>query len=321
MLGRHWTTADVPGQAGRTAVVTGGNTGLGLEVARVLARAGARVVIAARDPEKAKWAVADIATGVRRAQMTSAQRASGANGAAPALVETVRLDLASLASVREAAAELRERCARIDLLVNNAGVMMTPFSRTEDGFERQIGTNHLGPFAFTGLLLDRITRRVVTVASIVHRRGTIDFGSFTSDSGYRRSGAYAQSKLANLLFTYELERRLEKAGSTTIALAAHPGYSTTGLDRYLPSLVQAGARATAPLIAQSPARGALPVLRAATDPDAKGGQFWGPDGLAQLKGYPRLVKSSARSHDARLAMRLWEESERLTGVIPRVRES
>ena len=319
MLGRHWTTADVPGQAGRTAVVTGGNTGLGLEVARVLARAGARVIIAARDPEKAKWAVADIATGMRRAQMTSAQRASGANGAQPALVETVRLDLASLASVREAAAELSERCDRIDLLINNAGVMMTPFTRTEDGFELQIATNHLGPFAFTTLLLDRVTRRVVTVASIVHRRGTIDFGSFTSDRGYNRSAAYAQSKLANLLFTYELQRRLEKAGATTIALAAHPGYSTTALDRYLPPLVRAGARATAPLLAQSPVRGALPILRAATDPDARGGQFWGPDGLTQMRGYPKLVRSSARSHDAKLAGRLWDESERLTGVIPRVR--
>jgi NAD(P)-dependent dehydrogenase (short-subunit alcohol dehydrogenase family) len=321
MLGRHWTTADVPGQAGRTAVVTGGNTGLGLEVARVLARAGARVIIAARDAEKAKWAVADIATGIRRAQMTSAQRASGANGAVPALVETVRMDLTSLASVRDAAAELRERCDRIDLLVNNAGVMMTPFTRTEDGFELQIGTNHLGHFAFTGLLLDRITRRVVTVTSIVHRQGTIDFGSFTSDRGYRRSGAYAQSKLANLLFTYELQRRLAKAGATTIALAAHPGYSNTGLGRNLPRLLLAGTRVVNTFMAQSPARGALPILRAATDPDAKGGQFWGPDGLTQMKGYPRLVKSSARSHDAELARRLWDESERLTGVIPRVRES
>ncbi len=314
MLGRHWTTADVPGQAGRVAVVTGGNSGLGLEVARVLARAGARVIIAARDPEKAKWAVADIATGIRRAQMTSAQRASGANGTKTAQVETVRLDLASLASVREAADELKRRCERIDLLVNNAGVMMTPFTRTEDGFELQIGTNHLGHFAFTGLLMARITRRVVTVASIVHRQGTIDFGSFTSDKGYRRSGAYAQSKLANLLFTYELQRRLAAAGSSTLALAAHPGYSSTGLDRYLSSPLRAGARVAAPFIAQSPAQGALPILRAATAPDVKGGQFYGPDGLAQMKGYPKLVHSSALSHDEKLAAALWEESEKLTGV-------
>jgi len=314
MLGRHWTAADVPGQAGRVAVVTGGNTGLGLEVARVLARAGARVVIAARDPEKAKWAVADIATGMRRAQMTSAQRASGANGTKTAQVETVRLDLASLASVREAADELKNRCERIDLLVNNAGVMMTPFTRTEDGFELQIGTNHLGHFAFTGLLLDRITRRVVTVASIMHRRGTIDFGSFTSDKSYNRSDAYAQSKLANLLFTYELRRRLERAGSTTIALAAHPGYSSTGLGRNLPPLVRAGVHLANAVVAQNPAHGALPILRAATDPDAKGGQFYGPDGFAQRKGYPKLVHSSARSHDTKLAAALWEESERLTGV-------
>ena len=251
---------------------------------------------------------------MRRAQMTSAQRASGANGTVTALVETLRLDLASLASVREAADELKQRCDRIDLLINNAGVMMTPFARTEDGFELQFGTNHLGPFAFTGLLIDRITGRVVTVASIVHRQGHVDFGSFTSDKGYSRSGAYAQSKLANLLFTYELERRLEKAGTTTIALAAHPGYSTTGLARNLPKLVQAGVSVTSPFVAQSPARGALPILRAATDPDAKGGQFYGPDGVTQMKGYPKLVRSNARSHDAKLAAALWAESERLTGV-------
>jgi NAD(P)-dependent dehydrogenase (short-subunit alcohol dehydrogenase family) len=314
VAGRHWTTADVPGQAGRTIVVTGGNTGLGLEVARVLARAGARVIIAARDPEKSKRAVADIATGVRRAQMTSAQRASVADGTAAALVETVRLDLASLASVREAADDLRQRCPRIDVLINNAGVMMTPFARTEDGFELQVGTNHLGPFAFTGLLLDQITERVVTVSSVVHWRGRIDLASFTSDRGYSRTGAYAQSKLANLLFTYELQRRLAAAHATTIALAAHPGYASTGLTRNLPSLIQAGSRMAEAIAGHNADRGALPILRAATDPDAKGGEYYGPGGPGQLKGLPRRVGSSSRSRDEDVARRLWTESERLTGV-------
>jgi NAD(P)-dependent dehydrogenase (short-subunit alcohol dehydrogenase family) len=295
MAERHWTTADVPDQAGRTAVVTGGNTGLGFQVARVLAKHGARVVIASRDARKA------------------AEAAAGIPGA-----ETVRLDLASLASVREASAELRDRYEKLDLLINNAGIMMTPYARTEDGFELQFGTNHLGPFAFTGLLLDRLMSlpgaRIVTVSSVVHRQGQIDFEDLTSERRYGRSAAYGRSKLANLLFTYELQRRLAAAHAEAIALAAHPGYSNTQLDRNLPPLIRAATRAVVPFTAQSAEMGALPLLRAATDPKARGGEYYGPGRLRQMRGYPRLVTSSALSHDEELARRLWAESERLTGV-------
>ena len=292
---RRWTAADAPDQAGRTAIVTGGNTGLGFQVARVLAGRGARLVIASRDTRKAADAAAAI---------------PGA--------ETVRLDLASLASVREAAAQLRDRYEKLDLLINNAGVMMTPYARTEDGFELQFGTNHLGPFALTGLLLDRLANvpgaRIVTVSSMVHRQGKIDFDDLTSERRYGRSAAYGRSKLANLLFTYELQRRLAAAHAQAIALAAHPGYASTGLARNLPPLMRAGARAIVPFIAQSAEMGALPIIRAATDPSAHGAEYYGPGGMTQMKGYPRLVTSSKLSYDEELAGRLWTESERLTGV-------
>jgi NAD(P)-dependent dehydrogenase (short-subunit alcohol dehydrogenase family) len=312
---RHWTAAQVPSQAGRVAVVTGGNTGLGFQVARVLARAGARVIIASRDPDKAKHALAEIVTWVRRARLAGGQR----DGGEVPVIETVRLDLASLASVREAADDLRSRLDRLDLLINNAGVMMTPFARTEDGFELQLGTNHLGPFAFTGLLISRMVHvpgaRVVTVSSIVHRRGRIDVANLTSERGYSRSGAYGRSKLANLLFTYELQRRLTRAGAEAVALAAHPGYASTGLTRNLPAPMRAGSRAIEPFFSQTAEMGALPIIRAATDPGARGGEYYGPGGLTQAKGYPELVSSSARSRDEQLARGLWAESERLTGVI------
>jgi len=316
MAKRGWTTADVPAQSGRTVVVTGGNTGLGFEVARVLARAGARVVIAARDTDKARHAIAEIATGVRRARQAAGFR----NGPAAA-VESVRLDLTSLASVKEAAEECRSRYDRVDLLVNNAGVMMTPYARTEDGFELQFGTNHLGPFAFTGLLLDHMANvpgaRIVTVSSVMHRRGQLDIDTLAAQQGhdgYNRTAAYARSKLANLLFTYELQRRLQAADGQAVALAAHPGYAITGLTRNLPPLQRAGERVIAPLLAQNAEMGALPIIRAATDPDAHGGEYYGPGNAMQTKGRPRLVGSSHRSHDAELARRLWAESERMTGV-------
>ena len=298
---RLWTSADLPDQGGRTAVVTGGNGGLGFEVARVLAGHGARVVLACRDPAKGAAAVARIA----------------AAGRLPAPEpEVVPLDLASLASVRAAATVLQDRFGTVDLLINNAGVMMTPYSRTEDGFELQFGTNHLGPFALTGLLLAGISGRIVTVSSIYHRRGRIDFGTLAGQQrGYRRPTAYAQSKLANLLFTYELQRRLTAAGRPApIALAAHPGYASTELTRYLPAVLRLGSRLVEPVIAQSAEMGALPLLRAATDPAARGGWYYGPSGVLQNKGYPVPTRSSARSHDADLAARLWAESEKLTGV-------
>ena len=291
-----WTTADIPDQTGRTAVITGANTGLGFETARALAAAGAHVVIAVRDTAKGKQAAAQL----------------------PGSVTVQELDLTSLASVREAAEALKGGHDKIDLLINNAGVMTTPKGTTKDGFELQFGTNHLGHFALTGLLLDAILdvegARIVTVSSNGHKMGgAIHFDDLQWERSYSRMGAYTQSKLANLLFTYELQRRLAPRGKT-IALAAHPGTSNTELARNLPSALQPAVTAVTGLIAQSPAGGALPSLRAATDPGALGGQYYGPDGIAQQKGSPVVVASSAQSYDLDLQRRLWAVSEELTGV-------
>jgi NAD(P)-dependent dehydrogenase (short-subunit alcohol dehydrogenase family) len=291
----HWTTTDIPDQSGRTAVVTGANTGLGYETAAALAARGAHVVLAVRNLDKGK-AAADLI----------ARRYPGAE------VSLQELDLTSLESVREAADQLRTAHDRIDLLVNNAGVMMTPKSTTKDGFELQFGTNHLGHFALTGRLLDRLLAtpgsRVVTVSSMGHRAGRIRFDDLQSESRYNRLSAYGQSKLANLLFTYELQRRL--AGTNTVAVAAHPGGSSSELSRYLPGAVQLVFRP----LEQDTEMGALPTLRAATDPDATGGQYFGPGGLAEMRGYPRVVASNGRSHDGAVQRRLWTVSEDLTGV-------
>jgi NAD(P)-dependent dehydrogenase (short-subunit alcohol dehydrogenase family) len=232
-------------------------------------------------------------------------------------LEVQQLDLTSLDSIRSAAEELRDRHERIDLLINNAGVMYTPRGTTADGFELQFGTNHLGHFAWTGLLIDRLLdvdgSRVVTVSSVGHRiRSRIDFDDLNAERGYHRVDAYGRSKLANLLFTYQLQHRLEAAGAPTVALAAHPGGSATELARHLP-----GARLFQPfvgLVAQSAAMGALPTLRAATDPTAEGGQYYGPSGFMESRGHPVLVESSARSHELPTQERLWTASEELTGV-------
>ncbi|MBO0681487.1 SDR family NAD(P)-dependent oxidoreductase [Mycolicibacterium sp. S2-37] len=293
----HWIAADIPDQTGRTAVITGANTGLGYETARALAGRGARVVLAVRNLDKGK-AAADLI----------ARRFPGAD------VAVQELDLTSLASVESAAEGLKAGNDRIDLLINNAGVMTTPKSTTQDGFELQFGTNHLGHFALTGRLLDRLLEtpgsRVVTVSSMGHRFALagIRFDDLQSERSYNRLRAYGQSKLANLLFTYELQRRL--TGRNTSALAAHPGASSSELARHLPAVVQ---RAFRPL-EQSTEMGALPTLRAATDPAALGGQYYGPDGLFQTGGHPKVVASNDRSHDVAMGQRLWTVSEQLTGV-------
>ena len=295
-MSARWTTDDVPGQQGRLAVVTGANTGLGFETAQALAARGASVVLAVRNVEKGKQAAARIAA------------------AAPGATVTVQeLDLSSLDSVRAAAAELRAGHPRIDLLICNAGVMYPPKQITSDGFELQFGTNHLGHFALTGLLLEQMLpvpgSRVVTVSSVGHRiRARINFDDLQWERSYSRVRAYGQSKLANLMFTYELQRRLSGAG-TTIAVAAHPGFAATELMRHTPM-----AAVVTPLFSQNAAMGALPVLRAATDPGVLGGQYYGPGGFLGLRGYPELAASSRRSHDAAVQRRLWAVSEDLTGV-------
>ena len=292
-----WTSDDVPSQEGRLAVVTGANTGLGFETARVLATRGASVVLAVRNIEKGRRAAARIV-----------DAAPGAN------VMVQPLDLASLDSIRAAAEELRSKHPRIDLLINNAGVMFTPKQTTRDGFELQFGTNHLGHFALTGLLLEQMLAvpgsRVVTVSSLLHRiRARVNFDDLQGERSYSTVGAYGQSKLANLLFTYELQRRLAGVG-TTISVAAHPGLADTELTRNTPEITAFFNR----LMSQKAAMGALPVLRAATDPGVLGGQYYGPGGFLGARGYPELAKSSGQSHDPTIASRLWAVSEELTGV-------
>ncbi len=292
-----WTTADIPDQTGRVAVITGANTGLGYETAAALAGKGARVVLAIRNLDKGKDAAALIL-----------KRNPGAD------VTLQELDLTSLESIRAAAEQLRADHDRIDLLINNAGVMWTPKSTTKDGFELQFGTNHLGHFAFTGLLLDRLLpvagSRIVTVSSVGHRiLADIHFDDLQWERSYNRVAAYGQAKLSNLLFTYELQRRLTSHG-TTLAAAAHPGGSSTELGRYLPFGLGRGFD----LISQDAAMGALPTLRAATDPAAQGGQYYGPDGFGGMRGYPKVVESNERSHDPERQRKLWAVSEELTGV-------
>jgi NAD(P)-dependent dehydrogenase (short-subunit alcohol dehydrogenase family) len=296
-----WTVADVPGQQGRTAVVTGANTGIGFEAAAVLAQRGAVTILASRDTAKAERAAARL------------------SAATPEVaVSVVRLDLASLDSVRAAAEQIRASHERIDLLINNAGLMMPRQGTTADGFELQFGTNHLGHFALTGLLLDRMLAvpgsRVVTVSSNGHRAGRINFADLQSERRYSRVRAYGQSKLANLMFTYELERRLRAAEAATIAVAAHPGTASTELTRHLPGLLQTAQNIAGGWFTQSATMGALPTLRAATDPAAAGGDYYGPGGWGQMTGYPVRVSSNSRSHDEAAQRRLWAESERLTGV-------
>ncbi|BBZ35485.1 SDR family NAD(P)-dependent oxidoreductase [Mycolicibacterium confluentis] len=301
-MSQKWTEADVPDQSGRVAVITGSNTGLGFQTARVLAARGAKVVLAVRNLDKGNAAAAQILGLVPRAD-----------------VSVQPLDLGSLQSVRTAASELKSAYPRIDLLINNGGVMYPPKQTTKDGFELQFGTNHLGHFALTGLLLENLLgvegSRVVVVASIAHNiRAGIHFDDLQWERSYNRVSAYGQSKLANLMFAYELQRRLAAASASTIAVAAHPGISNTELMRHVPGSNLPGYNAIAGLFTNSPAVGALASLRAATDPGVKGGQYYGPNGFRELRGYPVLVGSSRQSHDQDVQRRLWTVSEELTGV-------
>ena len=298
-----WTESNVPDQSGRLAIITGSNTGLGYDTARVLAARGAEVVMAVRDTAKGEAAAARIR-----------QLSPGAH------VTVHKLDLGSLASVREAGAELAAAYPRIDLLINNAGVMYPPKQTTSDGFELQFGTNHLGHFALTGLLLSNLLRvdgsRVVVVTSIAHNiKAKIDFNDLQWESRrYGRVASYGQSKLANLMFAYDLQRRLTAAKAETIAVAAHPGVAATELVRHVPGAGLPGVNWLSGKLLNSAEMGALPSLRAATDPAVRGGQYYGPDGFRELRGYPTLVSSSKQSQDVAIQERLWKVSEELTGV-------
>ena len=300
---QKWTAADVPDQSGRVAIVTGANTGIGYGAAAVLAGKGAHVVLAVRNLDKGNDAKARI------------------TAASPNAVVTVQeLDLTSLDNIRTAADALRAAHPRIDLLINNAGVMYTDKASTKDGFELQFGTNHLGHFALTGRLLDNMLgvdgSRVVTVSSVGHRiRARIHFEDLQLERNYDRVVAYGQSKLANLLFTYELARRLKAKGAPTIATAAHPGAADTDLLRNMPGGIrQVSQFFWSTFIAQNADMGAEPTLRAATDPGAQNAEYYGPGGLGEQRGHPKVVKSSAQSHDEDIQRRLWSVSEELTGI-------
>ena len=302
----RWTARDVASQLGRRILITGGNSGIGLEAARLLARANAGVVIACRDLAKGRRAVDDI-------------RAT----AGDADVELLQLDLADLAAVEAAAEEYRERFATLDVLVNNAGVMAVPYRATVDGFELQFGTNHLGHFALGAHLLPTLLAgaapRVVTVSSLMHKSGRIDFDNLDAARGYEKWSAYSRSKLANLLYTFELQRRAERAGLDLIAVAAHPGYASTNLQTAGPRMTGSALLERAwsvfnAIAGQSAARGSLPTVYAAVAPDVNGGDYIGPSGPAELWGNPVKVRATRAARDPEAAGRLWAVSQELTGV-------
>ncbi len=305
-MAKRWTADDLPDLSGKTIIVTGANSGIGYEAALGFARKQARVVLACRSMEKAAAAAAQITAANPRAA-----------------VEIMELDLSDLKSVRAFADAFRGKHQALHVLCNNAGVMAIPYRKTADGFEMQFGTNHLGHFALTGLLLDLLlaseASRVVTVSSGVHRMGRIRFDDLQWQRGYRKWLAYGQSKLANLLFTFELQRKAEAAGAKLISVACHPGYAATNLQAAGPrmagssvmeSLFGVGNR----MFAQSAAAGALPTLYAAAAPGVRGGDYIGPDGVGELWGYPTKVGCSASARDPQAAARLWQISEKLTNV-------
>jgi NAD(P)-dependent dehydrogenase (short-subunit alcohol dehydrogenase family) len=295
-----WTTADIPDQTGRTAVVTGANSGLGLQMAQELARKGAHLVLACRDTRKGDAAAKRI-----RQETPDAQ------------LEVARLDLADLASVHGFADWYREHHGGLDLLVNNAGVMALPRTTTADGFEMQLGTNHLGHFALTGHLLPALLQaeapRIVTMSSGAHVYGRISFGNLQGERRYERWLAYGQSKLANLLFAFELSRRAALADLDLTSVGAHPGYAATNLQLQSGKLKRTW-KLLNKAFAQSDADGAQPALYAATMPDVIGGEYFGPDGFAGTRGAPTRAHATKRARDPDLGRRLWEVSENLTGV-------
>jgi NAD(P)-dependent dehydrogenase (short-subunit alcohol dehydrogenase family) len=291
-----WTSEDMPDLTGKITIITGANSGIGYEAALALARKGATVIMACRSMGKAKQAVRKILSEVQGAKL-----------------DLLNLDLSDLVSIRQFADEFKKKYNTLDILINNAGVMMPPYTKTKDGFELQFGTNHLGHFALTGLLLDTITKtpnsRIVVTSSAVHKYGEIQFEDLNCEKSYSRIRSYAQSKLANLLFTYELQRRLEQTGSKTIVVAAHPGWSKTSLQRHSGFL-----RFLNPIFGQSVEHGAWPMLYAATSRSVRGGEYYGPGGCKGMRGHPKKAESNEISHDREVAAMLWKVSEELTRI-------
>ncbi len=300
----NWTTSDIPDLTGKVTIVTGANSGLGFETSKELARKGAIVIMACRNMEKAQAAYDEI-----KAEIPSAN------------IELMTLDLASLDSVKQFVEAFKAKYQRLDQLINNAGIMMVPYGKTVDGFERQVGTNHLGHFALTGQLMDLIEQtsgaRVVNVSSMGHRMGSMDFDNLLYEDGneYSPMGAYGRSKLANLLFTKGLQARFEAQNTDAIAVSAHPGGSNTNLAGHMED--QTVFKLLSPVLErmmQSAAMGALPQIRAAVDPDVKGGEYYGPSGFMEQTGYPVRVQSNAASHNEADTNQLWKVSEELTGI-------
>jgi NAD(P)-dependent dehydrogenase (short-subunit alcohol dehydrogenase family) len=299
---KYWTKANIPDLTGKVIIVTGGNSGLGFESVKAFAEKGAEVILACRSEEKG-------------------DAAKNAIGKVDGKIVIMSLDLMDLSSIKRFADGYKSKYTRLDVLLNNAGIMTAPYGLTKDSFESQVGTNHLGHFALTGLLSDLIIKtpgsRVVNVSSMAHKQGRMDFDNFLYEGGkgYSRIAAYGRSKLANLLFTYELQRRFEANGIDSISVAAHPGVSNTNLARHLEKYWWF--KVLYPVFlpfAQGADKGALPQIRAAVDPHVKGGEYYGPDGFREMKGNPILVQSNKASHSREDARKLWDVSEKLTGV-------
>jgi NAD(P)-dependent dehydrogenase (short-subunit alcohol dehydrogenase family) len=293
-----WTIDQIPPQPGKVAIVTGGNSGIGYETALGLAKKDVEIILACRNLLKAEEAKSKLVSEYSKAKIIC-----------------MKLDVSRLREVREFADQFQKKYNRLDLLINNAGIMMSPYKVTEDGFENQLATNYVGHFTLTGLLLPTLTStpgsRVVTLSSLSYKWAEIEFDDLHAQKGYSRRKAYGQSKRACLLFAFELQRRLSRAGYDTLSVAAHPGLSKTNLDQYFPALI----RPLGSLFLQSAKKGALPVLYAAVDKSIKGGEFIGPDGFQQMRGYPTKVDADDYSKDKEVAQRLWKASEEMTNVV------
>ena len=304
MKNEKWTTSTIPDLTGKVIIVTGGNSGIGFESVKAFVQKGAEVILACRSVEKGEAAKAEILRNMPTGK-----------------IAVMTLDLLDLSTVKNFAVKFKEKYNRLDILLNNAGIMIPPYGLTKDGFESQIGTNHLGHYALTGLLIDLIVKtpksRVVSTSSLAHKNGKMDFDNFLFDNGngYTPNKAYGRSKLANLLFIYELQRLFVAKGINCIAVAAHPGVSQTNLMRFIEDKFYFRfLKPLSSLILQSAAMGALPQIRAAADPDVKGGEFYGPDGFNEMKGSPIKVKSIPASYNTEDAKQLWKLSEKLTGI-------
>lgn len=304
MKNEKWSINDMPGLRGKLVIVTGGNSGLGFESVKAFAAKGAQVILAARSIKRGKSAKKKMLEDYPNSK-----------------INVMKLDLANLESIHYFVKHFKKQYRKLNILLNNAGIMMCPYGKTKDGFELQLGTNYLGHYTLTGLLLDYLIKtpksRVVNVSSSAHKSGTMDFENLMFEKGkYTPMKSYGRSKLANLLFTYELQRRFKSAGLNCVSVAAHPGGANTNLARYLKKklifriLMLAGEA----FLTQSAAMGALPSIRACLDPNVAGGDYYGPSGFNEMKGYPVKVRSNEASHDKEDAKRLWEVSEKLTKI-------